>query len=601
MPRTPAPRSPRLWLSLWALALAGAGARGEELDSVMYSQPAIPVARVVNTYPEGLAELWLDALERPERELRARAALAIAQGHEEGMPGLSGAAPALIRLLERSDEHPAVLAAAARALVALGARDAAGAFLLLAKADDPDLRDIVEPALARWGHKPATELWLARAAQPPPHRHGTLLAIRCLGTLREERAAPRLRELALSPGTAAPVRLAAARALAEIRPSGSEADAAKLGADHTPAGRPGRLVAASLLRRHKGNEAVRLLQALAGDADSAVALPAVSRLSELGTNHVLPVLDAVMASEGAEVRGHGVAAMVQNPSDDHVRRLARALHDPHPDVRAAARRGLHDLAGARRALVVEQATAALDGPDWRGQEQAAILLGQLDHKPAATRLVELLTTGRSEVAVAVGWGLRRLAVPEALPAALAHMQARHKALLASGVTAGLSGVTPEALDRQLSHLAQFIGQARYRPADAELRSLVPRLLRPGMPPVFAPVGVETRAAAAWALGLLHEGKPDASVASLVEGRLNGDGPVGADDPRVRRMAAVSLARLGAKQSLPVVRQLANGTKPSTDVGDNACRWAVGQLTKEPVPAPGTVENLRRQWFLVPLR
>jgi hypothetical protein len=197
--------------------------------------------------------------------------------------------------------------------------------------------------------------------------------------------------------------------------------------------------------------------------------------------------------------------------------------------------------------------------------------------------------------------LRRLAIPETLPAALAHLKARHAGLLRSGPTAGLRGVSPDALDRQLSHLVQFFGQARYREADAALRALVPRFVRPGLPPGFTPVGPEARAAAIWALGFLHEGKPDGPLVTLVEGRLTGDGIFGPDDPRVRRMAAVTLARLDAKQSLPALRERASGTQPSTDIVVNASRWAVGQLTRDPVPPAGVVESPRRQWFLTPLR
>ena len=112
---------------------------------------------------------------------------------------------------------------------------------------------------------------------------------------------------------------------------------------------------------------------------------------------------------------------------------------------------------------------------------------------------------------------------------------------------------------------------------------------------------ETRAAAVWALGLLHEGKPDEPLVKLVEGRVIGDGVYGFDDPRVARIAAVTLARLRAKESLPVLREHSEGTKPSVDIVANACRWSVGQLTGEPVPAAGVVEALQRDWFLAPTR
>jgi HEAT repeat protein len=575
-----------------------APARGEDLDSVMYTQPEITAARVVQKYPGGLMELWSAALEHTDHEMRSRAALALAQAHEGGMPGTAAAVPAFIRLLDKADEHPAVLAAAVRALVVMDARAAAPAFLRLAGTANPDLCAVIEPALARWDHKPARDIWLARIGKGPPHRADVLLAIRCLGSVRDERAAPRLRELAIAPEVDPPVRLAASRALSEIRVSGSEPDALKLLGSKLP-GRTDHLIAASLLRRHEGAEAIRVLQTLAKDPDPAVALVAVTRLSELDTKHVLNVLTEVMANEGAEVREYGVAAMTKNPSDEYVRLLTRTLSDPHPDVRIQARRGLRTFATDRRELVIEQAVRVLNSSQWRGQEQTAVLLAQLDHKPAAKRLVELLTTNRSEVAEAVGWSLRQLAVAETLPAVLDHVKSRHAALLKSGPMAGLRGVSPDALDRQLSHLVQFIGQAHYEKADPELRSLVTRVIRPGMPPLFTPVRPETRAATLWALGLIHEGNPADDLVKLIEGRLIGDGLFGLDDPRVQRMAAISLGRLGAKQSLQLLRDHSDGTKPSADIVVHACRWSISHLTNEPVPALGVVEVLQREWFLTP--
>src|SRR5439155_23845784 len=129
----------------------------------------------------------------------------------------------------------------------------------LASAGDPDLREIVEPALAKWDHKPARAAWLDRLARPARGR-GLTLAIQSLTTVREASAAPRLRELALSADEPPPVRLEAARALAVLKTAGSEADAEALAADATPAGRANRLLAAILLRQHSGDTAVRLLQ-----------------------------------------------------------------------------------------------------------------------------------------------------------------------------------------------------------------------------------------------------------------------------------------------------------------------------------------------------
>ena len=203
--------SHRIAMVVLLFAATGLAARGEDLDSLMYRDPEVPLPQFVKTYPDGLAKLWIAALDRPERELQSRAAQTIAAAHERGMPGMSAAIGPLTQLIERPNLHPAVLVAAARALVVLDARDSAPALLKLARSGSPELREIVEPALARWDHKPARDFWLDRLNQPPPHTRSLTEAARFLGAVREERAVPRLRELALADSVDAPVRLAAAR------------------------------------------------------------------------------------------------------------------------------------------------------------------------------------------------------------------------------------------------------------------------------------------------------------------------------------------------------------------------------------------------------
>src|SRR5258705_39967 len=82
-----------------------------------------------------------------------------------------------------------------------------------AQAGTGDLRDLIEPALARWDYPPARDAWLARLADPAAPQRSLTLALRGLGAVREERAADRIRTLALSDRLAGPVRQEAARAL----------------------------------------------------------------------------------------------------------------------------------------------------------------------------------------------------------------------------------------------------------------------------------------------------------------------------------------------------------------------------------------------------
>jgi HEAT repeat protein len=564
-------------------------------DSIMFHDPEFTRASVVKTFPKGLTKLWLTALDRPEADLQSQAAVAIAAAHDRGMPELAVTAAALVRTLDRPDQHPAVRLASARALVVLDARDAGPSLLQHAEAGGAEFRELVEPAFARWDLKPMRAIWLDRLDQSSPHGRSLVLAIQGLAAVREEKAVPSLGKLALSLEEPSPYRLAAAKALGTLKTAGSESDAGKLTVDRTTRGTTSRLAAALLLSRHTGDEAVKLLQGLATDREPAAAVVALARLVEIDTKLVLPILPTVLASLDADVRAFGVEVLFKHPSEAHVRLLGERLADVHPVVRNKAREGLRQIASIPelRTAIIGQGMQALAAADWRGKEQAAFLLAQLGHKPAARGMVELLASDRPEVAVAGAWALRVLAVPDTLAAAHARMNFVRRQLLARNRAAGLRDLPPEAIDRQLSHLAQFIGQAKYAPAEDALRALVPR----GGPPT--PVGGESRAAAIWAIGLIHAGKPDVALAELIEGRLTGDPGMGPDDERVRRMAAVSLGRMQAKQSLPALQLRSAGTAPTLETVALACRWAVAQITGEPAPPPGTVEWLQQGWFLIP--
>jgi HEAT repeat protein len=584
----------RCSLRLLAILVAEAPAHGDEaLDSVMYQDPAVPVARIVHKLPARIPELWVEALARPEAEFKCQAAQAIARAHERGLAGMAAAAGALARELDRPDQHPTVRLALARALVTLDARDAA-ATLARAAVRDPDLHDLVDPALAKWDYQPARAGWIGRLDGPLFGR-GTVLAIRALGTVRDEKAGARLRHLAVSGSTPAAIRIEAARALGVIRPAGSEVDARTLSVDVTPRGLTDRLVAATLVRHHRGEEAVKLLQALGRDSEGAVAAVALARLIELDPDLVLPLVDSVLASPDATVRGKGVEVLAVRPTDTHVRLLGDRLADLAPAVRARARIALRTLGGRAewKEAVLKEVGCVLAGQDWRGLEQAAILSAELGHRPAAARLVQLLGHDRPEVFVAAAWALRKLAVPDVAPAVLTYFEDQYRQLADSSSPASRRSAGG-ALDRQLSHLAQFLGRVRHRPADTLFQCMAPKA-----DAKTNPAGPEARAAAVWALGLLHEGKPVPELATVLMGRLTAVRPFDIEDDRVRRMAAITLGRMKSADTLASLREFYRSGVPTLSPVNRACGWAIEQITGEKMTPPGVIEIVDRDWFLAP--
>jgi HEAT repeat protein len=582
----------------------------------MYKSPELSFPDVVIIFPEKAKDLWLRALERPEADVKCQVADAVALAHRRGVTGFESLVDPFIAILDERDQHRAVRLAVARTLIALDARKAAANLLKHAQADGGDLAEVVEPALAQWNYEPARRVWLERVRDPATSPRSLVLAIQGLAAVREKEAADRLREMALAEpaaderekrkeekeGTRVPLssavasssaRLEAARALAVLRTEGLEKDAEGLLSDASPRGVPSRLVAASLLRQHKSEDAIRLLQRLADDQEPAVAAIAIARLVEINPDLILSAVERLLANRDAAVRSWAVEALFQRPTDKHLRLLADALDDVHMDVRRKARRSLEQLGTKKewRDPVIDVAVRMLASRKWRGLEQATILLTLLDHKPSAQRFVELLNFDRGEVAVTAAWGLRKLDVPESLPGVLKYVEKAQKRPVEARRGPDLRDVIGVMMDHQLSQLNQFLGRQKYAAADDVLRRYVPRRADNSWP--------ECRAAAIWALGRIHEGKPDAGLAGLFEQRLNDTRTLPQENEQVRFMAAIGLGRLKAADALPSLRGNRPDSEPSLNFVSNACGWAIEQITGEAMPPPKAIRKPRRDWFLMP--
>jgi hypothetical protein len=565
---------------------APANAVDEVIDSVLYTEPYVPMARAVKVFPERLTSLWLQALERPENDLKCQAAATIALAHRRGMPGLDSTVMPLLRVLDQPELHPAVRLAVAQALITLDARQAAASLFKQSQTAGIEIRQLVEPALAHWDFEPVRTVWLERLVQPGLRGRSWQLAIQGLATVGEPKAVPRLRELTLSPTTEPILRLEAARALGTLQTAGLEKDAERLAAEKAAPGSVAHLAAASVLRKHRGEEAAKIQLRLAVEAEPAAAAVALEGLLDADPRRVMPILPRVIASPDAAVRTLGVAAHRACPLPDHIPLVAELLDDPHPQVRVRARKAMLDVArqADHGSTVRREAMRLLATERWRGLEQATLLLTALDHKPVAPRFVELLRFERPEVFLAAAWGLRKLAVAETLPTQLREIERRWQQAQKPDPNA-----PRDMIERQLSQLAQSLGQARYAPAAPQLTRFVPKQVI---------VGPESRAAAIWALGLIHQKAPPARLVQELIGRLTDESMVMAEDLGVRSMSAVALGRMKVSEAVDslrkyYVRRLTMETFP------NSCGWALEQIAGEKLPEAGTVEVVQRGWFLEP--
>lgn len=574
-------------LAVSVLALSAYG-QVKEAEWIMYRDPKLATPEVQTTFPPGLVELWMEALQHPQLELKRRAVAAIGQGEERGVPGLEATVPQLINMLERPDQDRTVRLTLAQTLVTLDARRAAEPLFQTLDPMDLDMAELVEPALARWGYAPGREMWLKRLDAAVTFRRSHVLAIQGLSILGETRAIPKLRELAWNDRQASSLRLAAARGLGKLEKSGLEDIAQDLITDKSAAAVVDRLVAAKMLESHRGPDVEKLLAEMATDPMPSVQAIALRQLLRIDAELVMPLLEHVLDSSDVNVRRLAAEALISvagTPRNDRIALLSPLLDDPNPTLRRFIRESLVELAGhpSLHDRVVAEGTRVLELDGWRGQQQATQLLVALDQKAIVDRLLKLLDRERMEVHTTAAWGLCQLNVPSTI--ARIHEVFEEKSdRWRKGDTTLETGT-----EIQLAHLAQIIGRRQHLPADTLLRTYVPK--NSGFHPT-------SRAAAIWSLGCLHANQPDARLARQLSQRLTDTDSDQPEHPLVRRMSAVALGRMNASQSLEAFRGIVrrDGMHESTGV---ACAWAIHRITGEPMPSIEPLVFRDRNWFLVP--
>lgn len=578
------------WLTVVCMAATAIRAEEIRIDFMMEKDPeANPLPTVMVFSPKALP-LWLEALARPEAEMQRMAAETIAEAHPLDLPDIEKSKPGLIKIVSADATNSLARFSAARALIVMEAKDAAAELFEASKKHGADLRQLIEPALAKWNFEPARNVWQKRLTTNGTRLRDLILAIRCAREAGDESCVESLLAIAHDPFRPVSARLESAKSAGALKSSGLEEHAQRF-TKAASASIFDRLCAVALLDRHRSEAANSAMSQLARDSEPSVAAAALVSLNANDPNLVVPLAEQAMQSGDANVRREGVAAFNAKPTPERVTAMARLLDDPHPGVRATVRENLFRLARVAEfdAPIRLAATNVLAGDGWRGQEQATLLLAALDHKPVALRFVELLESPRDEVMVSAAWGLRCLAVPETLPAIL-DKAARQTEIRKNPPAPPKPGLSP-MLDSQVALLFETMGQMKYAPAEGLLRRYVPKDLI---------LGEMSRSAAIWSLGHLHANQPDEELAKQLFGRLTE--PASAEPPeldRVREMSLVSLARMKSRTQWEPSRQF---LAPRGDAGRMylLLRWGTQQMTGEILPEPKPTIETRTGWFLEPI-
>lgn len=573
----------RLFVLLFCLSDASPTVRaGIELDYLMDSDPDLPAPEPVEDFNPAMSALWMEALARPEIDFQRMAAETIARAHQFGIPNLARAVPRLEAILLDDASHPAARYAAVRALVVLDSQSSAEKLFQASQSFGADLRQLIEPALAAWGDSSAKTIWTARLGSSETRYRDLILAIRSLGQLRDPSALPDLIKMIGDTTRTPDCRIEAATAAGLIAENNLESIAERLAQNTTAPPFVDQVCALRLLSRHESEAAQQLLIDLASHHEPVVAGGALRRLNEIDFSLVLPLTEVAVHHSDPEVRRQGAICLLERPAVDRIGPLSQLLTDPHPGLRREVCEGLLRLADdpELEGPIRDAAMRVLSGDSWEGQEQAALLLGSLEYKPAADRLIELLTSPRAEVSVTVAWALRKVAVESAIPAMIEQ---------ATRLTEQGQHDSKPGISEQICHLFEALAVLNAQDATPLMLQYVPKKGGWRLP----------RGAAIWALGRLNSGVRNPEIESALADRIMDFDPQPSETKLVKEMSAIALGRMQAVDQVPMLRRYANSNGVHLRL-DLALGWAVKELTGEELPPPEPLPIDQGSWFLEPL-
>ncbi len=561
--------------------------RFREYDMLMKQRPALEFFKKKELgFPAGLQELWMKALKRPDPELQRLVIDSMAMAYAQNLQGLESAVGELVTLAAADNQDLDVLRAAVQTLVVLDVREHQELFARLATEKGAPISEIVEPALAKWRSRVMQEDWVSRVETQAASPSQIILAMNGIGELKAVQARDALQTLTKNSSALRRLRMTAARTLGKVDPGGQVELAKQILAQRSRPEALNALLALAAVEADDSAGSIAVLEGLVKNENSAVQSEALEHLYRIDPELLVPFIDELVESRDANVRWWCARTLVAGRDVQRVPTLSNLLNDLNPGLRRFVSRSLVEFCDSEdlRPAVIAETERVLAGNQWRGCEQACVVLGRRVYKPSAERMVELLGHPRGDVQVAAAWGLTQLRVAKTLPDILDHAESTFQGLVSKQLSESAPGVT-----LHLGHIFNAFGDQEYQPAEPLMRKFVPKSYD---------YGEFSRSAAVWALGMLHQGDADSDLVPILTERLLDDGGEMPEMDWVRIMSAVSLGRMKATSAVDSLQ----GYAGDTDLVGSASRWAVEQITGMPVPLPTLrdTSNTKDQWFLTPL-
>ena len=404
-----------------------------------------------------LLPLWIEALDSPNVSLQRKAAESVVIAKLRGLGPLDSIHESLIGKLSENALDSNVRIAVAKAIVALELKNSAEEFLRQVKDnDDIRLNAVLQPALAKWKHVAAGDLWSGVLKSDSSRPLQRVWAIEGLTAIGDKSMLPRFKKWVSDAAIDYRVRTAAARSLGQLLESGRVEAAAKL-KDSTKV--IDRVLAAEILRGAKEPGELDLSLALAKDSDSAVCTIAWQHLVRSSNARKLdPLATFGTSHREPKVRLAATELLRLWSSEEACLQLGDLLSDLHPDVRNNARKILLAFSEKEelKPTVIKAASDRLSS-NWQGIQQALLILTELDHKPAAIRIVDLLDNRRAEVHITAGWALEQLSVPETLEPVFNYTEKKVVEIKSGGASE-----FGESEFESITHLIQLLGKNKYK-------------------------------------------------------------------------------------------------------------------------------------------
>jgi HEAT repeat protein len=565
-------------------------------DWPMFLDPPLVDEQLVQEMSAQLIPTWIKALKADEQELKLVAAKTIGKAAELGIAGLDVTIAPLIALVTDTDNRALVRHTAAMSLVQLNAKQAGESLLELVKAGDFDLSVIVEPAFAKWGTAGAVEVWRTRIVEFQSKAQKSLslfrLAIAGLGKIGNDADRQSLVAIAKDTEQNAVLRIAAAQSVAGTLTQPELEIAEQLAATNKVANH---LIAALIASPRPSDEnrdrSLAVITQLVNSKHSTVHAIAFEALAKWNPAAVLGFRQQATNHFHFRVRGAYVNSLNQLITADNVVELSTFLNDPHLRIRVQVRELLMTASKTEELLpsVISAMQSAIVSDQWRMQEQAMHIAVALNQTQVAVDIVKLLGSQRNEVIATSGWALRRLAVTDTLAPILTYCTS----LKVAFESESLDSDTRFAVNEQIAHLFQMFGQMKY----AKSMPLIYRFIRKN--PL---IRFRVRASAIWAAGLIYEGdlNGDPKLEKELLARLNDEAPMPSEAMLVKRMACISLARMGSKgnETISSLWKYHGRAKPFGVLRDGT-EYALKRLLDAKFPPPDARVYSSGPWLLEP--